>query len=47
MRAPIYLLFLLSSQVFALWPVPVKYTTGSSVLWIAPNVKVTYTGGSV
>ncbi|RDW85080.1 putative beta-hexosaminidase alpha chain [Coleophoma cylindrospora] len=31
----------------ALWPVPVEFTSGNTVLWIAPNVKVTYNGGNV
>lgn len=26
----------------ALWPLPVKYTSGSTVLWIDSNVKVDY-----
>jgi len=40
-------LFLLASQVFAIWPVPKSFTYGSSVLWIAPGVKVAYNGQTV
>jgi hexosaminidase len=44
---PIFLLFTLSSQVLAIWPAPQSFTNGSSVLWIAPSVHVTYNGASV
>lgn len=47
MWSPIYLLFALLSQVIAIWPAPQSFTSGSSVLWIAPSVHVTYNGGSV
>lgn len=40
------LLLALSAPVFAIWPVPVSMTSGSSVLWIKEGVKVTYNGAS-
>lgn len=45
----LYLLFTLSfaSQVFAIWPIPTTFATGSSVVWVAPGLKVTYQGESV
>jgi hexosaminidase len=47
MYFPIYLIFILACQVLAIWPAPQSSTTGSSVLWIEPGVKVTYNGGNV
>lgn len=44
---PIYLLFALFAHVLAVWPAPQSFTSGSSVLWIAPSVHVTYNGGNV
>jgi hexosaminidase len=43
----IYTLFAFFSQALAIWPAPVSLSTGSSVLWISPDVKVTYNGRSV
>lgn len=31
----------------AIWPIPVEFTSGNTVLWIAPHLEVTYNGGSV
>jgi hexosaminidase len=36
-----------SLQVLAVWPAPKSFESGNSVLWIEPNVEVTYNGGSV
>ena len=44
---PIFLLFTLSTLVLAIWPAPRSFESGSSVLWIAPSVHVTYNGDSV
>lgn len=45
---PIFLLFAcLANHVLAIWPAPQSFTSGNSVLWIAPSVHVTYNGGSV
>jgi len=41
------LLVALSSPVAALWPAPLSYTKGSSVLYLHQNLKVTYNGQSV
>lgn len=38
---------LFSLQALAVWPAPNSLKSGSTVLWIEPNVKVTYNGGSV
>ncbi|KAL2065145.1 hypothetical protein VTL71DRAFT_4286 [Oculimacula yallundae] len=44
-----YLLLLLplTAQVLAIWPAPQSITNGSSVLWIADSVKVSYERGDV
>ncbi|KUJ23955.1 putative cytochrome 52A4 [Mollisia scopiformis] len=47
MYSPVHLIFILASLVFAIWPAPQSYTTGNSVLWIEPGVKVSYNGGNV
>jgi hexosaminidase len=47
MSSPIYLIFILACQVFAIWPAPQSFESGSSVLWIKPGVRVTYNGGRV
>ena len=43
----IYLIFIFSCQVLAIWPEPQSITSGNSVLWIDPEVHVTYNGASV
>ena len=43
----IFLISIFSCQVLAIWPAPVSFMNGSSVLWIAPNVRVTYNGENV
>ena len=30
----------------ALWPIPSSYSSGSTVLWIGSDVKVTYNGAN-
>lgn len=47
MLFPVFLVVALSCPVLAIWPAPVEFTSGSSVLWIASDVHVTYNGGSV
>jgi len=44
------LVTLFSLQVLAVWPAPKSFESGNTVLWIQPNVEVTYVaynGGSV
>ncbi|KAI9727265.1 MAG: N-acetyl-glucosamine-6-phosphate deacetylase [Chrysothrix sp. TS-e1954] len=42
MKCIITCLSLLVPLAFAIWPIPSKYTYGHDVLWIDPDVKVTY-----
>ncbi|KAI9888472.1 MAG: N-acetyl-glucosamine-6-phosphate deacetylase [Vezdaea aestivalis] len=37
-------ILLFVSTVTAIWPIPLTYTNGSSVLWLAPNASVTLNG---
>ena len=37
---------LLFGEAFAIWPLPVSYTTGSETLFIDQNVKISYKGAS-
>lgn len=46
MYSPIYLIFILACQVLAIWPAPQSLKNGTSVLWIARGVQVTYNGGN-
>ncbi|KAI9835289.1 MAG: hypothetical protein M1819_002433 [Sarea resinae] len=42
-------LFILSALLpfaSALWPIPVNYTSGSTVLWIAPDVQINYSASN-
>lgn len=45
MKLLIFSLFLYSAV--AIWPAPKSYTNGSSVVWIAENVQVSYNGANV
>ncbi|KAE8449367.1 hypothetical protein EG329_008268 [Mollisiaceae sp. DMI_Dod_QoI] len=47
MYSPIYLILILTCQVLAIWPAPKSFANGTSVLWIASGIKVTYNGGNV
>jgi hexosaminidase len=47
MCSPFYFLIVFFSHVLAVWPAPQSFTSGNSVLWIAPSVHVTYNGGNV
>ena len=47
MRCHVYLLFVLFGHILAIWPAPQSFTTGDSVLWIAPSIHVSYNGGNV
>ena len=38
---------LLATAVVAIWPIPVSFTKGSSVLWFSNDVQVTYNGATV
>lgn len=42
-----YLILLLCSACLAVWPIPQKFENGSSVVWIAQDFNIFYTGGSV
>ncbi|CAG8973094.1 hypothetical protein HYALB_00007571 [Hymenoscyphus albidus] len=42
-----FALLAFASQVLAIWPAPASLSTGDTALWITPDVKVTYNGGSV
>jgi len=44
---PIILISIYASSVLAIWPVPVSFTNGTSVLWIKNDVQVSYNGASV
>lgn len=44
MWSSIILILSFAYQVIAVWPQPVSFTKGSSVLWIEDTVKVTYNG---
>ncbi|KAH8676847.1 putative cytochrome 52A4 [Tricladium varicosporioides] len=41
------IIFILISSAAAIWPAPQSFSSGSSVLWIAPDVHVTYNGANV
>jgi hexosaminidase len=45
MWSPIYLIFIFACQVLAIWPQPVSFSSGDSVLWIEKGVHVNYNGG--
>lgn len=47
MLSSTFLISALVSSALAIWPQPVSYTNGTSVLWLDKNVKVTYDGGAV
>lgn len=47
MWSPIYLIPFFSLSVLAVWPAPQSFTNGTSALWLAKDVKVTYNGGNV
>ncbi|KAL3419035.1 glycoside hydrolase family 20 [Phlyctema vagabunda] len=40
-------LLVFAGPILAIWPAPVEVQTGSTVLWIASDVDVTYNGGSL
>lgn len=47
MWSPACLILVFALQALAIWPVPKSFSSGSSVLWIEPSVKINYNGGSV
>jgi len=46
MWSPIYLILVFTCHVLAIWPQPVSFSSGSSVLWIDKGVRVNYNGAS-
>lgn len=42
-----FTLLAFASQALAIWPAPASISTGNTALWISPDIKVAYNGGSV